>query len=1067
MHSFLLLGVPLAPISGAQAQQSPKSVQVSTAVQDATKFDPDPQDYPRIPLIEPAWLEAAPGCKVFVSDYTEGVTVKWQGASKDGKGHGSGQLTRYDDAGKPMSITEGTLQQGLWQGLVHIGVGDVSLDVHMQDGYMEGPVQIHTTTGIFFQGQMTANVICGPGRRVYPDGTTEEGFFLDNALLRGKIKDADGQVIYWEDDEEVEALSPETAYNPALGVPLVEYFDNGCQLCDPAEAEYYRVLTYKAPFRPQGLVREYYMDGTLQSEFTAPYLDSRNPSHIYYDGLMKQYNHHGILIRELTYALGTRRGMSTDYWANGRKKRQVVYLRTGIAHGPFRCWSEAGYLLVDAAYEQGELKYGFRRGYDEAGRYNLDHRVNFQQDLANWQRQDGDGLSEVDDSYLLTITPTEGAPVLRFAPVKVSFIGQERDYLVRCLMNLTQEGRYGLLLGVQDKDNYISFELNAAGEARVCRMEGGRIEELKPWTSFPAAAPDQEQYALKVVCQEGQWYFLCQGQELFVLPAEPLKAPCFGVLAQETVDVANLEIREWMGVENTYPAPFPAAAPLQPLPIPKWLQAGPGCEVFEPCFGPGVTLKWEGPVQEGKAHGQGRLTRYVDGQQDYLFEGSCQQGIPTGKGKRTDANGRVLTGDFADGLPNGQHYVVWPNSTEYHGQLLGGRIHGEGRYVFSDKAVLQGFIANHKLYTGQLTTPDGECTYYDRGEEVAQLPVAKREPYTPVLGVPLVEYRDSLGRRCAKEQAMYYREVTYKAPFIPQGTVRDFYMDGTPYAAFQALYLDPDDIASALYEGERKQYHANGQLHSQSFYDRGYLHGAYKTYTMDGELLSEQYWKQSEKHGLFRTWELGRLHSQVSYIDGIEIDRWLMDYQEDGSVQRQWHYGGVWDISGWGAVGVFSVDEQQEPQQVCLQGRVVRPSWAWRNIPLSQQQYVISATMGLEELHEDMPYGLLLGYLDADNHCELLVRHQGKGGEVAFFRTRNGVRRMLMPWKQVPLQAQSHLAFSCKEGQMEVRIDGGAPIALPLTQLAGQKFGACLYGDNVLQLEEFGVLEYVTGQDGQ
>ena len=47
-------------------------------------------------------------------------------------------------------------------------------------------------------------------------------------------------------------------YSPQLGIQQTEYFDDNWNRCDIKNAKYYRLITYKAPNRPQGIVKDYY-----------------------------------------------------------------------------------------------------------------------------------------------------------------------------------------------------------------------------------------------------------------------------------------------------------------------------------------------------------------------------------------------------------------------------------------------------------------------------------------------------------------------------------------------------------------------------------------------------------------------------------------------------------------------------------------------------------------------------------------------------------------------------------------------------------------------------------------
>ena len=55
------------------------------------------------------------GCKVLDPYYSEGITMKWDGACINGKANGFGKLTKYND-GKLESTYEGNYNDGIREG---------------------------------------------------------------------------------------------------------------------------------------------------------------------------------------------------------------------------------------------------------------------------------------------------------------------------------------------------------------------------------------------------------------------------------------------------------------------------------------------------------------------------------------------------------------------------------------------------------------------------------------------------------------------------------------------------------------------------------------------------------------------------------------------------------------------------------------------------------------------------------------------------------------------------------------------------------------------------------------
>ncbi len=64
----------------------------------------------------------------------------------------------------------------------------------------------------------------------------------------------------------------------------------------------------------------------------------------------------------------------------------------------------------------------------------------------------------------------------------------------------------------------------------------------------------------------------------------------------------------------------------------KWVSCGKDVQLLDPYYAPGETFTWDGPVKDGKAHGHGVATKYVNGQFESKYEGTYRQGVREGKG---------------------------------------------------------------------------------------------------------------------------------------------------------------------------------------------------------------------------------------------------------------------------------------------------------------------------------------------------------------------------------------------------------------------------------------------------
>ena len=91
---------------------------------------------------------------------------------------------------------------------------------------------------------------------------------------------------------------------------------------------------------------------------------------------------------------------------------------------------------------------------------------------------------------------------------------------------------------------------------------------------------------------------------------------------------------------------------------------------------------------------------------------------------------------------------------------------------------MEGSFVLGNLYTGKITNITGTVTYYYRGAQSSTEQFDKTSTYNPVIGQTVTEFFNAEWQRCEAKDALYYRRIKYKAPNIPDGEVKDYYMIG-------------------------------------------------------------------------------------------------------------------------------------------------------------------------------------------------------------------------------------------------------------------------------------------------
>ncbi|MCB1319789.1 MAG: hypothetical protein KDK34_06030 [Leptospiraceae bacterium] len=86
-------------------------------------------------------------------------------------------------------------------------------------------------------------------------------------------------------------------------------------------------------------------------------------------------------------------------------------------------------------------------------------------------------------------------------------------------------------------------------------------------------------------------------------------------------------------------------------------------------------------------NGEGRMVWYT-----VQYTGEFREGVINGQGEMHWADGRRYKGEWADGVQQGQGVMVWPDGRRYEGDWRAGKPHGYGKLTYPDGIVVQGLF---------------------------------------------------------------------------------------------------------------------------------------------------------------------------------------------------------------------------------------------------------------------------------------------------------------------------------------------------------------------------------------
>ena len=308
-----------------------------------------------------------------------------------------------------------------------------------------------------------------------------------------------------------------------------------------------------------------------------------------------------------------------------------------------------------------------------------------------------------------------------------------------------------------------------------------------------------------------------------------------------------------------------------------WIKSTNGCLVFDIDLNDTDSLSWDGDCFENKLSGFGTLKKYTDNELIYEYKGNYINGKKLGIGKQTYLNGSFYEGEF------------------YY------KPHGSGKKTSPDGSSFHGIFRFDEPYTVVHKTREDTIKYlYEdieiSNEKAIELGMDKwlmdkidyklSNHITPDLNVPTTLYYDENWDMVDdKKKAKYYRLATFISPYkVKDNLVQDFYISGERQNKYYAEYVDINNTALEIRDGEDIQYYENGQIHRVRTYNHGEYEGNFKQYWPDGTIRKDVNFVDDQIDGIWKEYfENGNIEKELTYVDGI-LNGEMRYYHESGSI---------------------------------------------------------------------------------------------------------------------------------------------------------------------------------------
>ncbi len=504
-------------------------------------------------VINEQWAECnSQGCKVLDQYYSEGSTFIWDGSCVEGKADGKGKMQKFID-GKLESTYEGTYVKGIREGFGKFSHSDGSvLECNFTRGQGIGEGTWSTQDGSFYKGNIVNYRRHGFGVMEFANGNKFEGTFNSDSPFTGKFTTAKGDVTYYLNGELVDKLvvAKKASYNPEIGVRQTEYFNSEWVRCNKTEASYYRIITYEAPNKPRGIVRDFYISGAKQSELYPIYIDYSDDRINFNVGEAYWYYENEKIRAKAFFVNNKLNGLSTTYYENGQKDEEQEF-NMGIPNGILSQWYKTGKLKLLALFENGELVENKFIEYDENGSGALVFNENFDLNKLEWEVDNKINVSTVRENTLL-LTTTNEEPCFRTNYLSLE---QKSDFSIEATVakgSGSDKSNLGLIFGMKDLNDFYQFVISPKGSFMIWgRFEGVQID-MVPWKLCSAINKSNASNDLKMFKFGDEYVFSINGQIVAREKYKTLRGNNCGLVVsgKGTYYLTGLTVKEFLPEEE-------------------------------------------------------------------------------------------------------------------------------------------------------------------------------------------------------------------------------------------------------------------------------------------------------------------------------------------------------------------------------------------------------------------------------------------------------------------------------------------------------------------------------------
>jgi S1-C subfamily serine protease len=505
--------------------------------------------------LQDQWIDCnKTGCKLLDPYYSDGATMTWDGSCSDGKANGFGKIIKYQK-GVYESTFEGEYVNGIREGKGKFTHKDGTVrEGTFVNGQMTGKGTMTAEDGQKYEGEFINYRMHGQGITYFPNGSKFEGFFVSDRPYTGKFTNYDGKITYIQGGKQVEKIKESLSnYHPKLNEIVTEYFDANWKRCEAKNATYYRRVTYEGENKPKGKVKDYYIMGQIQSEFTCLFLDYDDEGKNFHEGEGVWYFKSGKVEQKKFYFNNKLNGKNIFWYENGQKASEGNY-EYGYLNGYYYQWYQTGNLKRKAFYEKSVLSDNKYAEFDENGLGGIVYNEYFIKNKTDWERKDEFVESNIDIvNNNVNINNKNNNTIARGTYIPFDQNGNYSIETIIDRVSIPANVGSGLSFGFKDWDNYYQFIISGNGSYKIYGEFEGVYVTIKDWTTSIYINPDNGTHRnlLKVLKISDNFIFSINGQVVASEPSKTLRGNYSGAIVggKGNIIIESLIIREL--IENS------------------------------------------------------------------------------------------------------------------------------------------------------------------------------------------------------------------------------------------------------------------------------------------------------------------------------------------------------------------------------------------------------------------------------------------------------------------------------------------------------------------------------------